>query len=394
MSPAVIHIPTLMLALLSGFAMLGVQLWMAQRSRLHYLDLGVWTWGSWCLLAGFLMLAARLVLPVWISALAGNGLIAVGLVVYNEAIYRHVLGRPLPRWLWWGAPVLCFVLTAWLINWPLAYRTSAVSLLFALLLLPAVVVLLGPGWARESSLRSVAITLVAACGSLLLRSVHALQHPDDYQDLMQSSLGQGLTFLFSFICLIGAGFGFVLANFERVARRMEEMATTDGLTGCFNRSTADTLLRHELERGRRQAFPLAFVLLDLDHFKEVNDCHGHHAGDVALRRFAQEVRQRLRASDVVGRWGGEEFGLVLPATDAEGARRLVEQIREAVAQIPLCDDQGEVFRLTVSAGIAVATPAVPLSAEQLFSLADRALYQAKHEGRNRVHVHEDEPAAG
>jgi len=385
---ASIHIPTLMLALLSGFAMLGVQLWAAQRSRLRYLDLAVWTWGSWTLLAGFAMLTARLVVPVWVSALLGNGLIALGIVFYNEAIHRHVLGRSLPRWMWWSAPLVAWTLTAWMLTWPLALRTSAISLVFALLLCPAILVLLGPGWRGESSLRAVGLTLVAAAASLLLRSVHALTNPEEYRDLMQSSLGQGLTFLFSFICLIGAGFGFVLANFERIARRMEEMASTDGLTGCLNRMTADALLRHELERGRREGTPLAFVLLDLDHFKDVNDCHGHHAGDDALRAFAAEVRARLRASDVVGRWGGEEFGLILPATDGPGAARLVEQIREAVATLRLCDGEGQDFALTVSAGIAVAAPGGQLTADQLFMRADRALYRAKDGGRNNVQLHD------
>ena len=385
---ASIHIPTLMLALLSGFAMLGVQLWAAQRSRLHYLDLGVWSWGSWTLLAGFAMLSARLVLPVWISALFGNGLIALGIVFYNEAIHRHVLGRSLPRWMWWGAPAVAWGLTAWMLAWPLALRTSAISLVFAVLLMPAIFLLLGPGWRGESSLRAVGVTLVAAAASLMLRSLHALTNPEEYLDLMQGSLGQGLTFLFSFISLIGAGFGFVLANFERIARRMEEVASTDGLTGCLNRMTADALLRHELERGRREGAPLAFVLLDLDHFKDVNDCHGLHAGDDALRAFAAEVRARLRASDVVGRWGGEEFGLVLPATDGAGARSLVEQIREAVATLRLCDGDGRDFTLTVSAGIAVAEPGGQLTADQLFMRADRALYRAKDGGRNNVQVHD------
>ncbi|UXH77891.1 GGDEF domain-containing protein [Roseateles amylovorans] len=388
MPPMMIHIPTLMLALLSGFAMLGLQLWMAQRSRLQFLDLAIWTWGSWSLLAGFALLAGRLVLPLWISALFGNGLIALGLVIYNEAIYRHVLGRSLPRWVWWFAPGVAWIMTAWMLSWPLALRTSAISLVFAALLMPAIVVLLSKGWRAEHLLRSVGVTLVAAAVSLMLRSYHALMHPDEYLDIMQSSLGQGLTFLFSFICLIGAGFGFVLANFERIARRMEDMACTDALTGCLNRGTADALLRHELERGRRERTPVAFVLLDLDHFKQVNDAHGHRAGDAALRAFAQEVRQRLRASDVVGRWGGEEFGLVLPATDAAGARQLVDQIRMAVAALALSDEEGRPFGLTVSAGISVASADTPLTADLLFSLADRALYCAKDGGRNRVHVYE------
>lgn len=381
-----------MLALLSGFAMLGVQLWMARRSRLRYLDLGMWTWGSWLLLFGFCLLAARIVLPVWLSAISGNGLIAIGIVVYCEGIQRHVLGRGLPRWWLWGASIVSCLLIAWMLAWPLYLRTVGISLLFATLLLPGIAVLVGPGWRAEYSLRSVALTLIMAAGSLLLRAVHAAQRPQDYQDLLQSSLGQGLTFLFSFICLIGAGFGFVLANFERIARRMEDMATIDGLTGCLNRATADALLRHALERGRRENTPVGFALLDLDHFKVINDTHGHSAGDTALRCFVEEVRGRLRASDIMGRWGGEEFVLVLPSADRAGAAWLVEQIREGVEALQIRHQCGEVFRITVSAGVVIAQPHQHLSAEQLFTLVDQALYRAKADGRNRVQV-QDAPEA-
>lgn len=382
-----IHIPTLMLALLSGYALLGVQLWIVQCSRLRYLNLGLWSWGSWALLGGFTMLAARVLLPTWVSALAGNGLIALGIAIYNEALFRHVLDRPMPRWLWAG-PVLAWVLTVWMLAWPLAARTSVISLVYALLLVPCLVVLLGPGWRAETSLRCVTLSLLAAALALVLRCAHAWLNPEDYQDIMQSSLGQGMTFLVSFLCLMGAGFGFVLANFERTARRMEDLASVDGLTGCVNRSTTDVLLAHALERGRREGSPVAFALLDLDHFKDVNDGHGHRGGDAALRAFAAEVRQRLRASDVVGRMGGEEFGLVLPATDAPGALRLVEQVREAVAQLQLRDEQGLPISLTVSAGIAVAAPDAQITGDQLFALADAAMYCAKHDGRNCVRLHE------
>ena len=123
-------------------------------------------------------------------------------------------------------PLHALLLIAWLLAWPLYLRTIAISLLFAALLVPGIGVLVGPGWRAEYSLRSVALTLIMAAGSLLLRAVHASRHPEDYQNLLQSSLGQGLTFLFSFICLIGAGFGFVLANFERIARRMEDIESS------------------------------------------------------------------------------------------------------------------------------------------------------------------------
>jgi diguanylate cyclase (GGDEF)-like protein len=168
---------------------------------------------------------------------------------------------------------------------------------------------------------------------------------------------------------------------------MERLATHDGLTGCLNRSTIDAMLSHELERGRRERETVSFVLLDLDHFKLVNDQHGHRAGDEVLRAFARTVRERLRASDIFGRTGGEEFGLVLPATDAAGARRLLEQIRSAVEAMQVGDGLGNALRITMSAGVAVALPDMPISGDRLYGRADRALYEAKHAGRNRVETY-------
>jgi len=175
--------------------------------------------------------------------------------------------------------------------------------------------------------------------------------------------------------------------FERVASQMEEMATRDGLTGCWNRSTTDALLAHELQRAHRAGTPVAFVLLDLDHFKQVNDRHGHRTGDAVLRAFADAVRRRLRASDVFGRTGGEEFGLVLPDTDVAGARWLVEAVRREVEALQLADDNGAPVQVTVSAGVAVADACSRLSGDRLYGQADQSLYEAKRAGRNRVEVY-------
>ncbi len=125
---------------------------------------------------------------------------------------------------------------------------------------------------------------------------------------------------------------------------------------------------------------MAFCLLDIDHFKLVNDSHGHQMGDTALRCFAQAVRARLRGSDVFGRMGGEEFGLVLPATDAAGAARLAEGVRAAVEAMELSDAQGRRIALTVSAGVVVAASDSGLSATRLYMLADGALYRARTSG--------------
>jgi diguanylate cyclase (GGDEF)-like protein len=381
-----LHIPTLMLALLLGFLLLTLELGVSQRGARARPELKLWTRGCWAFLLGLVALVARGWIPLWLSILLGNALICLGMVAYVHALYQHLLAAPAPRWLMQVQPGLWLALLL-MLDWPLNRRTALTSVFSATLLLPAVWVIARHGWGAERSLRTVALTMATAIAALLLRALHAWFNPADYNDILQASLGQGLTFLVAFMCLVGAGFGFVLAVFERVASRMEEMATHDGLTGCWNRSTTDTLLEHELQRARRSGAPVAFVLLDLDHFKQVNDLHGHRTGDAVLRGFAATVRARLRASDVFGRTGGEEFGIVLPDTDVAGARWLVEDIRRAVEAAQFSNTRGHPVRITVSAGLAVADARGVVSGDRLYGHADQSLYEAKHAGRNRVEVY-------
>ena len=381
-----LHLPTLMLALLLGFLLLTLELGVSQKALRSRPDIRRWTMGSWALLGGFAALAARGVVPVELSIMVGNALICLGLAVYVQALTLLLLSKDGPRWPMYLQPLVWLALLA-MLDWPLNRRTAVMSLVYGALLAPSVVLILRHGWRAERSLRSVALTMSLAMAALGLRAVHAWLTPGDYVDLMQVSLGQGLTFLFAFMCLLGAGYGFVLAVFERVAQQMEEVASHDGLTGCWNRSTTDALLEHELLRSRRTGTPVAFVLLELDHFKQVNDQQGHRSGDAVLRRFADTVRGRLRASDVFGRTGGEEFGLVLPGTDMAGARWLVEAVRREVELMSVAGDEGQPLRVTVSAGIAPADAQTTLSGDRLYGQADQALYEAKRNGRNRVEVY-------
>lgn len=382
-----LHIPTLILALLLGILLLTLSLGMSQQAVRARPEIRRWTQGSWALLVGFVALAGRVVVPLELSVLLGNSLICLGLALYAQALHLLLRGDAGPKALLQVQPAIWLGLLL-MLEWPLSLRTAVMSLVDAALLASSVAVVLGHGWRAERSLRMVAATIALAVAAHLVRAVHALLHPEDYGDLMQASLGQGLTFLLAFICLLGAGFGFILAVFERVARQMEDLATHDGLTGCYNRSTTDAMLAHELQRAHRGGAPVAFVLLDLDHFKQVNDRHGHRAGDAVLQAFVEVVRARLRASDVFGRTGGEEFGLVLPATDAAGARWLVEAVRRAVEALEVpAGDGGASVRVTVSAGVAVADAASRLSGDRLYGQADQSLYEAKRAGRNRVEVY-------
>ena len=387
-----LHIPTLMLALVLGFLMLTVELGFSLKYVRTRLELRRWTAGSWALLAGFALLALRPVIPLWLSIVLGNWLICVGIVLYGHALRRFVGPAESPHG-WYAAVAVSLLVISTMPGWPIQHRTSAISALYAALLLPGVVAVFRRGWHAERSLRTVAVTLSLAIAALLLRAVHAWTSPQDYSDMLQASLGQGLTFLMAFICLMGAGFGFVLVVFERAANQLEELATHDGLTGCLNRSTTDAMLVHELQRGRRLGAPVSFVLLDMDHFKLINDRHGHRAGDAVLRHFAKTVRTVMRESDVLGRTGGEEFGLILPGTDLPGAYRLVEKVRKAMETTQAVGDRAESIPATVSAGIAVALSDDEVAPEHLYGRADKALYAAKRAGRNRVEYYEGNGAS-
>jgi diguanylate cyclase (GGDEF)-like protein len=168
----------------------------------------------------------------------------------------------------------------------------------------------------------------------------------------------------------------------RLHRMVERQARVDGLTGLANRRHCEDQLAAELARLERFGGQLALVLADLDNFKDVNDRFGHATGDVVLREFAQTLESGIRDVDLAGRWGGEEFVLILPGTDLAGAARVAERIRTARAERIVLTAEGEPIRVTASFGVAVFPEAA--SAEELLAAADGALYQAKRGGKNRV----------
>jgi diguanylate cyclase (GGDEF)-like protein len=168
----------------------------------------------------------------------------------------------------------------------------------------------------------------------------------------------------------------------KLHRIIERQALVDGLTGLSNRRHAEDRLESELARAERFGGPLAIVMADLDDFKAVNDVHGHPVGDTVLREFARVLGATVRDADVAGRWGGEEFLLVLPGTDSAGAALLAERIRAHLAERSLLTPEGVPVRVTASFGIAAYEPGQAL--ETLVATADSALYEAKRGGKNRV----------
>ena len=169
---------------------------------------------------------------------------------------------------------------------------------------------------------------------------------------------------------------------RRIAHLLETQAHTDPLTGLANRRHFFEVADAELARSRRYEAPLSLLMLDIDRFKEVNDAHGHRAGDRVLQKLAQTCLEVLRNVDVVGRVGGEEFAILLPETASEGALEVAERLRAAVESADVVREEGVPIRVTVSIGVAALAGDVNL--DTLMSQADDALYDAKHAGRNRV----------
>ncbi len=214
-----------------------------------------------------------------------------------------------------------------------------------------------------------------------LRWLHALFRNEVGSDLLAQNMLQAVyasAFTFGLVMLT---IGMVLQSTERLREMFEHHATLDALTGVFNRRVVLERLHAEDARARRYGRSLSVLLLDLDHFKLINDKHGHQTGDLVLQEFARRVRAALRPADVFGRLGGEEFLVILPETTAESARTLAVRLLEEVSRVgapdlPVC---------TVSAGIAQWAGDED-SAGHLLERADQALYASKAAGRNRVEV--------
>lgn len=170
---------------------------------------------------------------------------------------------------------------------------------------------------------------------------------------------------------------------EYQQQEIERLARHDPLTGLYNRSEFNRRGTDVFERSRRYDEDLTVAMLDLDHFKAVNDIHGHATGDRVLERTGQLIRETTRSADVASRYGGEEFCLLMPRTDLDGAVSLVERLRRSLAEETFETESGETLSATVSVGVAERTEATE-SLEDLLKEADEQLYRAKDEGRNCV----------
>lgn len=206
-------------------------------------------------------------------------------------------------------------------------------------------------------------------GAILVRA----SRPYAYTDADRSALE-----------LLGATAAIAINNAHLFAEARRH-ATIDELTGVWNRRSFFENVRREFQRSQRTLHPLAVLMLDIDHFKSINDTYGHATGDQVLRSVAERCRNQLRVIDIIGRYGGEEFAVALPETDIHAAEQIAERLRIAVERAPFVTDYGSIS-LTISVGAAVYHPNDHITLDAVIDRADRALYIAKRNGRNSVHI--------
>ncbi|WP_019881114.1 MULTISPECIES: diguanylate cyclase [unclassified Methylophilus] len=229
---------------------------------------------------------------------------------------------------------------------------------------------------------------VASLNEAVLKNANqrATQYVNESQQRLEKHTTHGLTYaalLLSLFLVVGV---FVAWRIYQLHIEADKFAFTDFLTGIANRRHFIHELESEVRRSQRYGSAFAFAMVDIDHFKKINDQYGHHAGDLILQNFCLRCVSALRTSDMVGRLGGEEFGILMPMTDLHEAARVIERLRSEIDH-SVMSDHGEQIHYTASFGLVSTSQ---LSEQQglahLMKMADAALYAAKQQGRNRVFI--------
>ena len=312
-----------------------------------------------------------------------NVAVSCGTALICEAIYGFQR-RPSPRWLVWTPPLLSLLIQPWLYGQP-EHRVIGMSLILGLQCLTQLRALL------QRHRQTVGVgqyllglnTLVLAA-VLLYRfmaiAVGAGGRPS--AEVLQQV--QSITFLLSTMMMAVMVLSFIIMTKEAADERNRVLAMRDELTGLGNRRTLLDSLTQQSALAQRSGLPLTVLIIDIDHFKQVNDSYGHPSGDLALSGVARLLETSVRRQDVVGRMGGEEFMVILPCTNKANATTLAEKLRAAVAQAQFTAVDGRRMALTISVGLHEFDPRSKNRIEDVIRAADEALYRAKADGRNRV----------
>jgi diguanylate cyclase (GGDEF)-like protein len=360
---------------------------LAARDRSRYLR--DWATSFALIVIGLAIIGLRGVVPPLLSIFVGNALAALGAAGIFVGLCR-IMQRPVP----WGLLAAIIAVSLAAIAWlsvgvadPAAHlgqRVMVFSGLIALLSAPCVWLIVSHA-RREGTVLSV----MALVAELLLVGLSLLRVAVNAAAPVQGGLESDHTREVLFVMAFGLthllqGYGLISLHVSQLLRRVAAQANTDSLTGLPNRRAFEDAWRRMVQRAERNAVPLALMVMDIDHFKRVNDTHGHAAGDEALRVLGWALKNHLRPGDLCARLGGEEFVFAMPGATPEVARARAEEL----LRMPLMYGQngsGEPLAVTLSVGL-TDWRASDTAPHATIARADAALYEAKRDGRHRVSV--------
>jgi diguanylate cyclase (GGDEF)-like protein len=370
---------TLLIAQTCALGATAAMLWIARSETDRRNGLRTWMLAVTSQAVAYLLLTNAGRLPVFASALLGNALGALSVALFFVAVRQFLgLAYSVPRL---AAMVGLVTVVATAAGAEYVGATIFNGFAYGLIELLNGRVL----WrAPAAGLARVQRVVAAACllmGALLpLRALALAQARGDADYLNMPLTWQQPIYVFGFLYIVVTNLGFMQMCKMRAEAEVLQQAMTDGLTGVANRRALDGALDAALALAARSAQAFSVVMVDIDHFKAINDRFGHHAGDASLAAFAHRLREGLRAQDQAFRYGGEEFCVLLPHTDAAGARTMAERLHGLVA---LAAGDGMPPQ---SASLGVAAWREGDSADTLLGRADQALYRAKAQGRDRVEI--------
>ena len=374
-----LHLQTVLLfaALTTAGVTVGIIL-LALRDRSAYLR--DWALSLVLVCIGMALYALRASLPVWLGVIVAN-LLLLSNLVFSWTGYARLFGVRRP-WPWILAGYLAVTAAYLVLSYGWDSYTARVLLFNALLCLISLACALLLWDQRRRVARSV---LALPLGVHLLQVVLGLLRIG--VTLHEGGVSQGQVFIvmLNSLGVMAMAFGYMSLHTGRLLDELEEQATTDALTGLLNRRGFDATLQREWRRHQRLGHGLSVLMIDIDHFKQINDQHGHAAGDQALCWLSQMLRQHVRPYDLLARLGGEEFCVVLPDVSPEKARATAERLCHAPLSFAPADG-APLLTMTVSIGLACSQTQPDAEPDALLARADRALYQAKAAGRNRVVV--------
>lgn len=348
-------------------------------------SLSIWAGALLCL-----TLSASLFIRPLSSTLAvilvGNSALVAGYTGFVVAL-RRFLGLALPRWAYL-TPLLTVIVGTWFFSTRMPSYPSRVALavLFLLVLLATLLrpILRSLRRGGEIGQRVVALSFMLAVLSLLLRIAWELPTPGAPLSALAGFDAVGVHLLAIWIAPVLASIGFLLMCNEQLMAATLRLATIDALTGTLGRRAVLEHSERMLAQARRQQSPMSVLMFDADHFKHVNDTHGHEVGDAVLVEMVRRTRDALREQDVLGRIGGEEFLALLPGTNEAQALQIAERLLRVVRESPFVHGHLHLV-MTISVGIAQSN-GHDHEFDPLLKRADDAMYAAKREGRNRIAI--------